>query len=376
MRVLLLHNRYRSLGGEERAVGDIAELLAQRGHDVELLERSSEALGRAGAAYGLLRGGVDEDDVGRTVRRLRADVVHAHNVHPLLGWRALAAARAAGAKTVLHLHNFRLFCAIGIAYRDGAPCFRCGEGNTLPGLRLRCRGSLAQAAVYAAALHRQLPRLLEHADALVTVSAATATRLEALGLPPGRTAVLPNFVAAGAFASRSNAHNGHHALVAGRLVEEKGYDTAIVAARAAGVPLIIAGEGPDEQRLRGLASGAEVSFAGRLDPEALADVRDQAGVVLVPSRWEEPCPYAALDAQAAGVPTLVSDRGGLPELVGEGEPLNPADRGSWGSALGALWSDPAVRRQRGEASLARARERFHPDRYYEALMGVYRGGAG
>ena len=100
------------------------------------------------------------------------------------------------------------------------------------------------------------------------------------------------------------------------------------------------------------------------------------GVVLVPSRWEEPCPYAALDAQAAGVPTLVSDRGGLPELVGEGEPLNPDDRGSWGSALGALWSDPAVRRQRGEASLARARERFHPDRYYEALMGVYRGGAG
>jgi len=41
MRVLLLHNRYRSLGGEERTVADVAVLLESRGHEVTLLERSS-----------------------------------------------------------------------------------------------------------------------------------------------------------------------------------------------------------------------------------------------------------------------------------------------------------------------------------------------
>src|SRR5436305_15319766 len=152
MRVLLLHNRYRSLGGEERTVEDIAALLAARGHEVERLERASFDAGPVRAARGLLAGGVESEEVGEVARRFGADIVHAHNVHPLFGWRALAAARRAGARTVLHLHNFRLFCAIAIAYRDGAPCHRCRGRDTLPGLRLRRRGSLGEAAVYAGGL--------------------------------------------------------------------------------------------------------------------------------------------------------------------------------------------------------------------------------
>src|SRR5437868_5424586 len=120
MRVLLLHNRYRSAGGEERAVAEIAALLERRGHGTQVLERSSAQLPPTRAARALLRGGDDPDEVKAAVRRLRADVVHVHNVHPLFGWRALDAARAAGARTILHLHNFRLFCAVAVGYRDGA----------------------------------------------------------------------------------------------------------------------------------------------------------------------------------------------------------------------------------------------------------------
>jgi len=371
MRVLLLHNRYRHQGGEERAVHDIAELLRRRGDTVEVLERSSADAGRARAAQGMLSGGVDPDEVFHRARRMRADVVHAHNVHPLLGWRALAAARSAGARTVLHLHNFRLFCAIAIAYHDGGPCFRCRGTDTRPGLRLRCRGSLAEAAVYAAGLHRQQPRFYEQVNRFIAVSRATAARLESLGLVTDRTVVLPNFVFGDGFARTSAADRGEYALVSGRLVEEKGFDTAIAAARAASVPLAIAGDGPDEGRLRGLAAGADVRFAGRLSQTALAGVRERAGVVLVPSRWEEPCPYAVLDALAAGVPVLAGKLGGLPELVGAEATLPPDDAGAWGRALGDLWHDPARRREQGDAGLARARELFSAERYYDGLMRAY-----
>ena len=159
-RVLLLHNRYRAAGGEERVVDELDALLRSRGHAVARLERDSEAASRGQAAHGLLRGGLDPGDVAKAVRLHRADVVHAHNVHPLLGWRALAAARAAGARTVLHLHNYRLVCAIGVAYRMGSRATAVTIANTLPGVRHRCRGSYAEAVVYAAALARQQPRLL------------------------------------------------------------------------------------------------------------------------------------------------------------------------------------------------------------------------
>ncbi len=368
----MIHNRYRSLGGEERAVGDIAALLARRGHVVEVLERSSTRTGRARAARSLLSGGLDPDEVAGAVRLLRADVVHAHNVHPLFGWRALAAAHAAGARTVLHLHNFRLFCAIGVSFRDGAPCFRCRGRDTLPGLLLRCRGSVSEAAVYAGALHRQQPHLFEHSDRFIALSEAHRARLRELGLPGEKAVALSNFVPADQFASKSRAGDGGYALAYGRLVEEKGFDTAIAAARAAGVPLVIAGEGPDEPRLRRLAAGGEVRFTGRLAAEVLAEARRDAAVVLVPSRWEEPGGYAVLEAYAAGVPVLASDRGGLPELVPDGAVLAAEDDRAWADALHAMWSMPARQRDElGDSLLARARERLGEDRYYAGLMAVY-----
>src|SRR5581483_11297643 len=162
----------------------------------------------ATAARGLVAGGLDPQEVSEAVRELGADVLHAHNLHPLFGWRALAAAQAAGARTVLHLHNFRLFCAIAIGYRDGGICFRCRGRNTAPGLRLRCRGSVAEAAAYAYGLHRQQPPILAHADVFVAVSQATAGRLIGLGLPAERTRALANFVAAEAFADQSRAYRG------------------------------------------------------------------------------------------------------------------------------------------------------------------------
>jgi glycosyltransferase involved in cell wall biosynthesis len=320
----------------------------------------------------MLTGGLDADEVAGAARLVRADVVHAHNLHPMFGWHSLAAARAAGARTVLHLHNFRLFCAIAVAYRDGAPCFRCRGRDTLPGVRLRCRGSVAEAAVYAASVSRQQPRLFEHSDRFIVLSEPHGARLRELGLPGERTVTLPNFIPADQFAARSRAGEGRYALAAGRLVEEKGFDTAVRAARAAGVPLVIAGEGPDVARLRQLAAGGEVRFTGRLTADALADVRRDAGVVLVPSRWEEPLPYAVLEAHAAGVPVLASDRGGLPELVPHDALVDADDLGAWTAALHRVWSMPERERDAlGDQVLTLARERLGEDRYYDRLMAVY-----
>jgi glycosyltransferase involved in cell wall biosynthesis len=374
MRILQLHNRYRHQGGEERAVADITTLLRRHGHQVEVLERASEYASSAAAARGLLTGGLRPSEVADAVRRSGAEVVHAHNLHPLLGWRALAAAREAGARTVLHLHNFRLFCAIAIAYRNGERCFRCRGVNTLPGLRLRCRGSVPEAAVYAAGLALQQRRLLEHADQLVAVSGATLARLRSLGLPDGNSVALANFVLDEGFAPRSQAAEGTYALATGRLVEEKGFDTAIAAAHAASVPLVIAGDGPDEARLRALAGTlgpAEVRFAGHVPPDELARLRAGAAMVLAPSRWEEPCPYSVLDAFAAGVPVLGSDRGGLPEIVGAEAVVAAEDPAAWTEALSQLWGDPGLRAARGTAALERARRQHGEGGFLERLMQIY-----
>ena len=112
-----------------------------------------------------------------------ARVVHAHNLNPTLGWRALAAAREAGARVVLHLHQYRLVCAIGVCFTRGAECTRCHGRDTLPGVRLNCRGSLPEAVAYGASLALWQRRLAEQADAVIVPSAFARERLRELGAP-------------------------------------------------------------------------------------------------------------------------------------------------------------------------------------------------
>src|SRR5438874_2337573 len=181
--ILVRHNRYRTTGGEERAAAGLLWLLRERlGEDAELLERDSAGLGRGRAAAGMLRGGLDPDEVAAAVRRTGARIVHAHNVNPTFGWRALAAARAAGARTVVHLHNYRLVCAIGTCFTRGADCTRCHGRNTLPGIALNCRGDRAEAVTYGAGLALWQRRLMAHADAFAVPSEFARGRLAELGV--------------------------------------------------------------------------------------------------------------------------------------------------------------------------------------------------
>jgi glycosyltransferase involved in cell wall biosynthesis len=367
--ILQVHNRYRVPGGEEQAVEDLAWLIrSELGEEVRVLERDSADLGRGRAALGLLRGGLEPGDVGTAVQGSGARVVHVHNVHPSLGWRALAAARAAGARVVLHLHNYRLVCAVGICFTHGADCTRCHGRDTRPGVRLNCRGARAEAVVYAAALAAWQRRLAEYADAFVVPSAFALGRLRELGAPlDGRAHVIPSVQRQ--FAERSLAAGGTFALVAGRLSPEKGVADAIAACRSAGVPLVVAGDGPQRAELERLAAGADVRFAGRIGAGALDTLRRGAAVAIVPSRYEEILPLAALEATAAGLPVVAARAGGLAEIVPP-EGLYPlGDVAALADRIRALWGDAEA----GERALAIARERTAPSVVAAALRAVYDG---
>jgi glycosyltransferase involved in cell wall biosynthesis len=380
--VLFLHNRYRTTGGEERVVEDLLWLVREHlGRDAELLARDSASLGRWRAAAGLLRGGLEPGDVASAVRLSGARVVHAHNLHPAFGWRALAAAREAGARVVLHLHQYRLVCAIGVCFTRGAECTLCHGRDTLPGVRLNCRESLPEALSYGASLALWQRRLVEQADAVIIPSAFAGERLRELGapLPSERLHVLaPPVRLAGAVdragrlggESPAAAPPGSYALVVSRLSPEKGVDVAIDACRIAGIPLVVAGDGPERRVLRERAGGADVRFAGRVQDAELASLRAGAAIALSPSRSAETFGLAAAEAMAVGLPVVASRVGALPELVGE-EALVPAgDPEALAAAITRLAGDRAA----GERGRERVSAMCAPEVVAAALAAIYDGG--
>lgn len=349
------------------------DALASEGIPHELLERRSADVGRVRAAATLVRGGADPAEIARAVREFDATVVHVHNMLPLVGPRGLTAAREAGARVVLHLHNVRLFCATGFGERDGAPCARCHGRRTLPGLVLNCRRSLPEAASYAFALSAYHPEVLAAVDRYVTPSAWAADRVATLGLPRERVEPLPHFLPDGAFAGHSRADEGSYALVLSRLSPEKGIDDAISAAAASGVPLRVAGEGPEAERLADLAnrSGSSVELLGRVARPRARDLLRGAAMVLMPSHYHEFSPYAALEAMATGVPVVATAMGGLPELLGPGRCVALGDSGAFAARMAALWNDPRGRVAEGDELLARSRARHSREAFVKRLRALY-----
>jgi glycosyltransferase involved in cell wall biosynthesis len=392
--VLFLHNRYRVSGGEERVVEDLMGLVGEQlGEQVELLDRDSATLGRGGAAAGLLRGGLKPEEVASAVRLTGARVVHAHNLNPTFGWRALAAARQAGARVVLHLHQYRMVCAIGVCFTRGAECTRCHGRDTLPGVRLNCRGSLGESVAYGASLALWQRRLAEQADAVIVPSVFARERLRELGAPldwdrvhvlapPVREPVVVSPVA-----------RGPYALVVSRLAAEKGIDVAIDACRVAGLGLVIAGDGPElgtlraqaeasgrvveangngagsgnDQSDRGELARGEVRFVGHVDDAELAALRAGAAIALAPSRSAETFGLAAAEAMAAGLPVAASRVGALPELIGDEGLVPPGDVRALAEAIGWLAGD----RVAGARGLERVRAVCSPDRVAAGLAAIY-----
>lgn len=94
--------------------------------------------------------------------------------------------------------------------------------------------------------------------------------------------------------------------------------------------------------------------------DATSDMRPvyaRARVVLVPSVWEESFGRVVVEAQASGIPAIVSDRGGLPETAGGGGIVVPlsAPIGRWCAAVERMFADP--RAYKRLARLARAESR-------------------
>lgn len=395
--ILFLHNRYRTTGGEERVVQDLLRLVPERlGESAELLQRESSR-DRLAAGGGLFRGGLRAREVAAAVRLTGARVVHAHNLQPTLGWRALAAAREQGARVVLHLHQYRLVCAVGVCYTHGHECTRCHGRNTLPGVLRNCRDSRPEALAYAAGLALWQRRTVAQADAVVVPSVFARERLRELGapLPWERVHVLAPPVWGEAF--RGEATVGEramaggeafvgsegglgdaqprpsepYALVVSRLSPEKGVDVAIQACAQAGIALVVAGDGPQRERLQALG-GEHVRFIGRVDDERLAELRAGAALALVPSRSAETFGLAAAEAMTAGLPVAASRVGALPELVGEEGLVSPGDAPALAAAIERLRADPGA----GGRARERARARCDPGVVARGLAVVYEAAVG
>jgi glycosyltransferase involved in cell wall biosynthesis len=379
MRVLLAHNRYRVPGGEERHVELLERGLTEAGVEVRRFERESSDLEPSrgariatGLALPYRPGG---GGIARAIDEWRPDVVHFHNLWPLLTPAALRIARRRGAAVVLTLHNYRFACPGGTLLRDGAVHDDCVTGSSLGCALRNPRGSLLESLAYGLALEiqRRLRLLSRWVDLFVAPSGFLRDTMVRAGLPAERTAVVRYGVAVDSEGTEPLGER-RGLLFSGRLSPEKGVDVLLEAAkRAPEVPIAIAGTGPWFERLRA-AAPASVSFLGWLDQSELAATRARSLMSLQPSVCYDVSPFASIEAAASGCGVIASRIGGLPEIVREdvsGVLVEPGDPDALAGAMRAVAADPDRACELGRRARQLAREEFELGRQTARLIEHY-----
>lgn len=373
-RVLVVHNRYRTPGGEDAVVDAEAALLRARGHAVETYIRDNAELERlpaAGAFAQTLWSRRTAREVARLAASFRPDVIHAHNTFAAVSGSLYWAAARAGVPIVQTLHNFRLLCVQAMLLRDGRVCEDCVGHLPWRGVAHRCyHDSAAQSAALAAMLatHRALGTYRDKVTRYIALNEFCRAKFVAGGLPEARIAVKPNFVDVPRPPEAPRAGG----LFVGRLAPEKGIATLAAAlAELPGVTIDVIGTGPERARLEHLP---QVRLLGWLAPDEVYARMRGAAYLLMPSVWYENYPRTLVEAFANALPVIASRIGALAELVEPGITGLAADPGSPASLRERIaWAEahPEHLRTMG----ARAREWYEralaPDVNYRQLVAIY-----
>jgi glycosyltransferase involved in cell wall biosynthesis len=160
-------------------------------------------------------------------------------------------------------------------------------------------------------------------------------------------------------------------LFFGRIHPDKGAEEAILVARSAGLPLVIAGIVQDrayfERAVEPHIDGNRVRFVGAVGPDQKSELLGGARALLHLVSFDEPFGFSVVEAMACGTPVIASRRGSMPELITEG--VNGCLIDSTAEAVEAVAAIVDLDPQSVRASVER---RFDKDRMVDEYITVYR----
>ncbi len=408
MKILQINKFYYRRRGAETYFLDLIDLLKQHDHEVAVLamhhpqnepspwskffvstvDYSSQNFK---AARRVLWSTTAQQQLEKLLRHWQPDVAHVHNIYHQISPSILVTLKRHHIPIVQTLHDYKFICPNYELYTEGNVCERCSGHRYYNAVRHRCLkdstalSSLAMMEMY---FHKWLRVYEKNVDCFISPSRFLKNKIEDWAEAARRIEVLPNFIkTVNAAAGQADEPETTTSLpekpyffYAGAISEIKGVGLLLdnFQKNSYGVPLLLAGDGPQLQQYRTAIFSAktksnDIHFLGALSREQLHNYLSNALAILVPSRHFENFPYSVLEAFAHGKPVIGSNRGGIPELVNEDtgwlfEPNQPA---TLTAAIRTVLAKPEEVLRRGQAARQIVEQRFNPKFHYERLLEIY-----
>lgn len=399
MRILLVHKLWELTGGAEVFFRETERVLRENGHqtflvatgepedgqpeNLELMTppnyENGGVLGKARNLPAAIYDAKKRDHFAQIIRDFKPDIIHIFAINVHLSLSLLDAAEAEAVPVVATFNDYKHLCPNYKLFANGEICMACKGGKFYhAALKSCCKGSrtLSVASMIEAYVHaaKGLYGKISHFTFSSDFLAETTQEFW-----PDRdlswSKLLNPFESAKYKVEDSF---DPFALYFGRIIDEKGVDRIIDAAgNINGYKIKIVGNGPEEKILRERVINEALSNVEFLGPKwgpELDKILARAAFVIVPSIWHENFPYVINQSFAYGHPVIGSDRGGITELVKDGERgliFEPNTQGALADAMRKLIAAPEEIKRMGANAKSYSDALFNDKTSLKNLMYAY-----
>jgi glycosyltransferase involved in cell wall biosynthesis len=380
MRILLLHNKYKYAGGEDKVFEAEGDLLSSHNHQVERLvfDNSLIQTGLDKMLSGIM--GVynfkSANAVDKKIREFKPDILHVHNFFPLASPSIFYVAKRHKVPVVMTLHNYRLICPSALLYHNDR-IYEKSLHSIFPidaVIKGVYRNSILQTAGLAVmtTIHNLIGTWRNKIDKFITLTAFAKSKfLESrVNASPDQFMLKPNYIddPGDGMETREDFF-----LYVGRLSEEKGIRVLLNAFKNPELKLVIIGNGPMLPEVESVVKERNnIQYLGFQPKDVIMDNLKRAKSLVFPSTCYEGFPLTILEALATGTPVIASRIGGIGEIVKDkfnGLLFEPGNEISLINALRELKNHDL------KALSANARksylESYTPEMNYKILMDIY-----
>ncbi|MEX2411666.1 MAG: glycosyltransferase family 4 protein, partial [Candidatus Paceibacterota bacterium] len=328
MRILQVHNRYKTPGGEWTVLNQEHGLLKENHEVDQFIIKNSDHLDtltdKAKLIFKTHYNSQSKLLIKEQLQKGKYDVMHVHNFFPLLTPSIFEAARELGVPSVLTLHNYRLIHPNGLMYHKGKIDHRSIKGSAY-----NCvwdgvyRNSKLQTAVVAHMIeyHRKKGTWNRFPTAFIALSKFSKNKFAEGGIPADRIFIKPNFLKDPCKEDDDleiSSEKLNRFLFLGRISNEKGIEDLIRCWMERSIPaeLWIAGEGPLKKKLQKKTKGEKsIKWLGQCDKKDVLKLLSNSKALLFPTKWYEGMPLIILEAMSMGCPVISSDIGNPKNMI-------------------------------------------------------------
>jgi len=328
-KILVVHNRYKLLGGEDVAVDNEIEIL-KKYFEVKTLifDNNKTDIFSIITTFLLNKNPRSIKLLKKQLQTFKPDVVYIHNTWFTASVGIFNTLSKSGVKTLIKLHNFRYDCTRSYLTSKNCigteTCSKCGNAKNSSIFNKYFSESLIKSIFVIRYGKRYFKALKNPNVKILVLTSFHKNYLKNLGFTVNNIYVLPNSFSSEIINKKNNENND--LVYAGRISKEKGVEElveAFIKSKSSSLNLLLIGDGPLKQNLENrYSSHANIKFLGQKSNFETREIIANSKAVVTATKLFEGQPTLLCEASFMGVPAIFPKFGGIHEFFPENTDLS------------------------------------------------------